>query len=107
MRIDKHIYLTKEEYQRILEYSKVNNLSFSKAVCNLSINALNGIDTLDRLSKQDEILKHILYKQNLNYSLVEQIYSDLNFDYDNITNPKDSIALKEFNKKIRNNKFDD
>jgi len=107
MRIDKHIYFTKDEYERILEYSKVNNLSFSKSVCNLSINALNGINTLDRLSSQDQMLKHIMNLLKINYSLVEQIYSDLNFDYDNITNPKDSVALKEFNKKIRNNKFND
>lgn len=105
MTIDKHIYFTNEEYKRIKEYSKVNHLSFSRAVCNLSINALNGIDTLDRLSKIDESINHVIKKQKVIYALEEQIYSDMAFD--NITDTSKSGALKEFNKKIRNSNINE
>ena len=50
MTIDKHIYFTNEEYLKIKSYADKNNMSFSRAVCELCINALNGTDVLDRLS---------------------------------------------------------
>ena len=50
-KIDKHIYFTPEEYARISEYQEKNKLSYSSAVCSLSISALNSDDVLERLSK--------------------------------------------------------
>ena len=50
MKIDKHIYFTNEEYARILDYKEKNKLSFSEAVCFLSISALNSNDILDRIN---------------------------------------------------------
>ena len=99
MKIDKHIYFTNEEYARILDYKEKNKLSFSEAVCFLSISALNSNNFLE--SRLDYLIKKI----NIIYSLEEQIYSDMNFD--NLTDPKKSKPLIEFNKKLRNTNIND
>ena len=105
MTIDKHIYFTNEEYLKIKSYADKNNMSFSRAVCELCINALNGTDALDRLSTIERNIEYIIKKQKIILSLEEQIYSDM--DFDNITDPKQSKPLNEFNKKIRNNYIND
>ena len=80
MKIDKHIYFTNEEYARILDYKEKNKLSFSEAVCFLSISALNSNDILDRINFLESRLDYLIKKINIIYSLEEQIYSDMNFD---------------------------
>lgn len=105
MKIDKHIYFTNEEYARILDYKEKNKLSFSEAVCFLSISALNNNDILDRINFLESRLDYLIKKINIIYSLEEQIYSDMNFD--NLTDPRKSKALIEFNKKIRNTNIND
>ena len=105
MKIDKHIYFTNEEYARISDYKEKNKLSFSEAVCFLSVSALNGNDILDRISKLESRLNYLTKKINIIYLLEEQIYSDMNFD--NLTDPKKSKPLIEFNKKLRNTNISD
>ncbi len=105
MKIDKHIYFTNEEYARILDYKEKNKLSFSEAVCFLSISALNNNDILDRINFLESRLNYLIKKINIIYSLEEQIYSDMNFD--NLTDPKESKPLIEFNKKLRNTNIND
>ena len=105
MKIDKHIYFTNEEYARILDYKEKNKLSFSEAVCFLSISALNNNDILDRINFLESRLDYLIKKLNIIYSLEEQIYSDMNFD--NLTDPKKSKPLIEFNKKLRNTNIND
>lgn len=105
MKIDKHIYFTNEEYARILDYKEKNKLSFSEAVCLLSISALNNNDILDRINFLESRLDYLIKKINIIYSLEKQIYSDMNFD--NLTDPRKSKALIEFNKKIRNTNIND
>ena len=80
-------------------------MSYSSAVCSLSISALNSDDVLDRLSKLESSLNYIIKKLKYISLLDEQIYSDM--DFDNLTDPKNSKALNEFHKKIRNNYIDD
>lgn len=104
-KIDKHIYFTNEEYARISDYQEKNKLSFSEAVCSLSISALNGDDILERISKLESSLNYIIKKLVYVISLSEQIYSDM--DFDNLTDPKNSKALNEFHKKMRNHYIDD
>ena len=104
-KIDKHIYFTPEEYARISEYQERNKMSYSSAVCSLSISALNSDDVLERLSKLESSLNYIIKKLKYISLLDEQIYSDM--DFDNLTDPKNSKALNEFHKKIRNNYIDD
>ena len=103
-KIDKHIYFTPEEFARISEYQERNKMSYSSAVCSLSISALNSDDVLDRLSKLESSLNYIIKKLKYISLLDEQIYSDM--DFDNLTDPRNSKALNEFHKKIRNNYID-
>lgn len=105
MTIDKHIYFTNEEYARIKDYASNNSLSFSKAVCSLCISALNGNDILDRINKIDKSIEYIIKKQQVLHLLEEQIYSDM--DFENVSDPKKSKPLSEFNKRIRNNFIND
>ena len=105
MTIDKHIYFTNEEYARIKDYASNNGLSFSKAVCSLCISALNGNDILDRINKIDKSIEYIIKKQQVLHLLEEQIYSDM--DFENVSDPKKSKHLSEFNKRIRNNFIND
>ena len=105
MKIDRHIYFTNEEYARILDYKEKNKLSFSETVCFLSISALNGNDILDRINKLESNLNYVIKKLKYISSLEEQIYSDMNFD--NLTDPKKSKPLIEFNKKLRNTNIND
>ena len=104
-KIDKHIYFTPEEFAPISEYQERNKMSYSSAVCSLSISALNSDDVLDRLSKLESSLNYIIKKLKYISLLDEQIYSDM--DFDNLTDPKNSKALNEFHKKMRNNYIDD
>ncbi len=105
MTIDKHIYFTNEEYARIKDYASNNNLSFSKAVCSLCVYALNGNEILDRINKIDKSIEYIIKKQQVLHLLEEQIYSDM--DFENVSDPKKSRPLNEFNKRIRNNFIND
>ena len=105
MTIDKHIYFSNEEYARIKDYASNNNISFSKAVCNLCISALNGNDILDRINKLDKSIEYVIKKQQVIHLLEEQIYSDM--DFENVSDPKKSKPLNEFNKRIRNNYIND
>ena len=104
-KIDKHIYFTKDEYDRILNYAEKNKLSYSRAVCSLSINALNGSEVLDRINKMESNLNYIIKKLKYISSLEEQIYSDM--DFDNLTDPRKSKPLKEFNKKMGSDYIND
>ena len=104
-KVDRHIYFTNEEYARILDYKNKNKMSFSEAVCYLSMSALNGNDILDRINKLEININYIAKKLKYISSLNEQIYSDM--DFDNLTDPRKSKALKEFNKKLRNSYIDD
>ena len=104
-KIDKHIYFTNEEYARIVDYKDKNKLSFSEAVCYLSVSALNGDDVIERINKLELSLNYVIKKLKYISSLTEQIYSDM--DFDNLTDPKKSNSLNEFHKRIRNNYIDD
>ena len=60
---------------------------------------------LDRINFLESRLDYLIKKINIIYSLEEQIYSDMNFD--NLTDPKKSKPLIEFNKKLRNTNIND
>ena len=71
MKIDRHIYFTNEEYARISDYKEKNKLSFSEAVCFLSISALNSNDILDRINFLDSRLDYLIKKINIIYFLMK------------------------------------
>ena len=51
---------TNEEYARILDYKEKNKLSFSEAVCFLSISALNSNDILVRINFLESRLNYLI-----------------------------------------------
>lgn len=105
MTIDKHIYFSNEEVARIEDYRKKNKLTFSSSVCKLVDIALNNIELLDRIDKLQKDISYSIMKQNTTFSLVKQLYSDLQFE--NITDPNKSKSVNEFMKKLKGNKFID
>ena len=68
-KIDKHIYFTNEEYARISDYQEKNKLSFSEAVCSLSISALNGSDILDRIKYNFRTISHLYNDSSFFYGI--------------------------------------
>lgn len=103
MTTDKHIYFSNEESARIKDYANNNNLSFSKAVCNLTNIALNNIKTEEKLYSIQRSISSLIHKQNLIFLLLKQLYSDL--DFENITDPKKSKAVNEFMKRVDISKY--
>ena len=59
----------------------------------------------DRINKLDKSIEYIIKKQQVIHLLEEQIYSDM--DFENVSDPKKSKPLNEFNKRIRNNFIND
>ncbi len=104
-KIDKHIYLTNEQYVLINNYCRDKNITFSKAISEMIEKAFvydNYINKLDSIQNDN---KFIARKLSALYFLVEQMYSD--FDFSNITDVTKSKALKEFNNKLRKGKLND
>ena len=105
MKIDKHIYFTADEVNRINEYHKNNKIQFSTAVCRLVDMALDNIDLIERLNKMQNDLSYLISNNRHVFLLLQQLYSDL--DFENITDPKKSKSVNEFMKKIKGNNFND
>lgn len=105
MAIDKHIYFSANEVLKLEEYCKKNKLPLSKAVCKLVNLSLDNIEVLGRIDKLQKDISHSIEKQNIIFSLLKQLYSDL--DFENITDPKKSKAVNEFMNKIKGNKYND
>ena len=105
MKIDKHIYFTKGEVNRIDEYCEARNLKFSPAVCGLIDFSLNNIDLIERLEKFQKDLSYLISNNRYIFLLLQQLYSDLEFE--NITDPKKSKSVNEFMKKIKGSNFND
>lgn len=105
MKIDRHIYFPIDEHNRILEYCKNNKLSYSNAVCRLCDIALVNIEVIERLDKLQKDVSYSINKEKTIFSLLKQLYSDL--DFENITDPNKSKSVNEFMKKLKGDKFND
>lgn len=105
MKIDKHIYFPIDEHNRILEYCSNNKLSYSNAVCRLCDIALVNIEVIERLDRLQKDVSYSINKEKTIFSLLKQLYSDL--DFENITDPNKSKSVNEFMKKLKGDKFND
>ena len=103
--IDKHIYFSAEDILKIKSYSRKKNMTFTSAVRELIKLSLDNEDILERISLLDKDIKKCYYSLNNIVMLLEQLYSDMNFD--NITNPKQSKQLNKFKKKLNLRRYDD
>lgn len=104
---DKHIYFTQEQVNRINEVINNKKGEFSPTVCKLVDMALENLEVIKRLEKMQKDLDIIVKKVNVNLSLEKQLYSDLKFDIDNITDPNKSESLNMFFKKQKGTYIDD
>lgn len=105
MKIDRHIYFPIDEHNRILEYCSNNKQSYSNAVCRLCDIALVNIEVIERLDKLQKDVSYSINKEKTIFSLLKQLYSDL--DFENITDPNKSKSVNEFMKKLKGDKFND
>lgn len=104
---DKHIYFTKEQVNRINAVINNKKGEFSPMVCKLVDMALDNIEVMKRLEIIEKELQTIIKKVNIGVSLEKQLYSDLKFDVDNITDPNKSESLNMFFKKQKGTFIDD
>ena len=104
---DKHIYFTQEQVNRINAVINNKKGEFSPMVCKLVDMALENLEVIKRLEKIQKDLDIIVKKVNVNLSLEKQLYSDLKFDIDNITDPNKSESLNIFFKKQKGTYIDD
>lgn len=104
---DKHIYFTQEQVNRINAVINNKKGEFSPMVCKLVDMALENLEVIKRLEKMQKDLDIIVKKVNVNLSLEKQLYSDLKFDIDNITDPNKSESLNMFFKKQKGTYIDD
>ena len=102
---DKHIYFSLEETLKIKEYARNKKLTFTGATRELIKIALENEEVLNQLNILEKHIVDILKKQRINLLLLEQLYSDL--DFENIVDPKDCVSLSKFNAKLRGKKYYD
>ena len=107
LKLDRHLKIEEELYRKVLLLAKEEGLSFSSEVSVLITEALyNRLkqSQLDKIEKELVSIKKIIL---LLLELVKQMYSDFNISPNSITDPKKSIALSEFFRKLRGSKLDE
>lgn len=102
---DKHIYFSLEETLKIKEYARNKKLTFTGATRELIKIALENEEVLNQLNILEKHIVDILKKQRINLLLLEQLYSDL--DFENITDTKSSKALQKFKNKLQRKNIND
>ena len=106
-KLDRHIKVDESLHKKILLLSKEDNRSYSDEISFLIEEALSNRVKQFQLDKiQNDILYNIK-KINLLYALVKQMYSDFNISPNNITDPKKSVALNEFLRKVKVSRLDE
>lgn len=90
---------------QIQEYSNLKKISYSESVSQLVSLELNNMNLVKTIDRTNSLLNRIYSKSCHNVAILEQIYSD--FEWDKITNPKESKALNKFKSKLSKYKLDD
>ena len=100
-----HVSIAYDIDDQIQEYSKLKKISYSEAVSQLVSLGLNNMNLVKTIDRTNSLLDRIYSKSCYIVALLEQIYSD--FEWDKITNPKESKALNKFKSKLSKYKLDD
>lgn len=104
-RIDKHVYLTSDQIKRVEEYGAKKGMGFSTTVADI-IDRVYQYDILnEKLIKMQNDLSFLTRKVIIGYKLLEQLYSDL--DFDAISDINKSDALKQFNRLMKRGRLID
>ena len=105
IKIKKHISIPKDTDIIVLEYARKCNISFSEAVVQLVSSGINNLEMVKVFEKNNALLDKLYSKSYYSTALLEQIYSD--FEWDKVTNPNESKALNKFKSKFSKYKYDD
>lgn len=105
VKIKKHISIPSDIDIMILDYSRKCNISFSEAVVQLVSSGINNLEMAKAFEKNNALLDKLYSKSYYSTALLEQIYSD--FEWDKVTNPNESKALNKFKSKFSKYKYDD
>jgi len=104
-RIDKHVYLTPDQIKRVEEYGGSKGMGFSTSIADI-IDRVYQYDILnEKLIKMQNDISFLTRKVIIGYKLLEQLYSDL--DFDAISDINKSDALKQFNRLMRRGRLID
>ena len=105
VKIKKHISIPKDIDIIVLDYARKCNISFSEAVVQLVSSGINNLEMAKAFEKNNALLDKLYSKSYYSTALLEQIYSD--FEWDKVTNPNESKALNKFKSKFSKYKYDD
>ena len=105
VKIKKHISIPSNVDIMILDYARKCNISFSEAVVQLVSSGINNLEMAKAFEKNNALLDKLYSKSYYSTALLEQIYSD--FEWDKVTNPNESKALNKFKSKFSKYKYDD
>ena len=105
VKIKKHISIPSDIDIMILDYARKCNISFSEAVVQLVSPGINNLEMAKAFEKNNALLDKLYSKSYYSTALLEQIYSD--FEWDKVTNPNESKALNKFKSKFSKYKYDD
>ena len=97
VKIKKHISIPSDIDIMILDYARKCNISFSEAVVQLVSSGINNLEMAKAFEKNNALLDKLYSKSYYSTALLEQIYSD--FEWDKVTNPNESKALNKFKSK--------
>lgn len=105
VKIKKHISIPSDIDIMVLDYARKCNISFSEAVVQLVSSGINNLEMAKAFEKNNALLDKLYSKSYYSTALLEQIYSD--FEWDKVTNPNESKALNKFKSKFSKYKYDD
>lgn len=101
--VEKHIRMSLEDSLKVRDYAIDRNISINKALNELIKEGLNKNETVKFMNKFYKQINKIYFNQEYSIKLLEQMYSD--FEFDNLSNPKLSDTLNLFKYKNRTDKM--
>lgn len=101
--VEKHIRMSLEDSLKVKDYAIDRNISINKALNELIKEGLNKNETVKFMNKLYKQINKIYFNQEYSIKLLEQMYSD--FEFDNLSNPKLSDTLNLFKYKNRTDKM--
>ena len=101
--VEKHIRMSLEDSLKVKDYAIDRNISINKALNELLKEGLNKNETVKFMNKLYKQINKIYFNQEYSIKLLEQMYSD--FEFDSLSNPKLSDTLNLFKYKNRTDKM--
>lgn len=89
-----HITIALDIDNKIKEYAEVRKISYSEAISQIVTLGFGNTDMMKKTDQMNSLLDRIYSKLCYTVALLEQSYSD--FDWDKISDPEESKALNQF-----------